>query len=204
MSGTMYLVGTPIGNLGDITQRQLEILGSVDFIAAEDTRVTRGLLTHFDLHTPLVSYHEHSPEAVVSRITERLLGGESCAVVTDAGMPCISDPGAVLVSIHQNSYPEEYVKGAQVFYYTGSRQSQKLAESIQKSMVKRLDPENHRQVKANDSYYLLKKTNVPIVIAECGFLSNSAEAALLCNENYQDKTAWAICMGIMQYLNDTD
>lgn len=98
MSGTMYLVGTPIGNLGDITQRQLEILGSVDFIAAEDTRVTRGLLTHFDLHTPLVSYHEHSPEAVVSRITERLLGGESCAVVTDAGMPCISDPGAVLVS----------------------------------------------------------------------------------------------------------
>ncbi len=98
MSGTMYLVGTPIGNLGDITQRQLEILGSVDFIAAEDTRVTRGLLTHFDLHTPLVSYHEHSPESVVSRITERLLNGESCAVVTDAGMPCISDPGAVLVS----------------------------------------------------------------------------------------------------------
>lgn len=98
MSGTMYLVGTPIGNLGDITQRQLEILAAVDFIAAEDTRVTRGLLTHFDLHTPLVSYHEHSPEAVVSRITERLLSGESCAVVTDAGMPCISDPGAVLVS----------------------------------------------------------------------------------------------------------
>lgn len=97
MSGTLYVVGTPIGNLGDITGRQLEILGSVDFIAAEDTRVTRGLLTHFDLHTPLVSYHEHSPEAVISRIAERLLDGESCAVVTDAGMPCISDPGALLV-----------------------------------------------------------------------------------------------------------
>lgn len=97
MSGTLYVVGTPIGNLGDITGRQLEILGSVDFIAAEDTRVTRGLLTHFDLHTPLVSYHEHSPEAVISRIAERLLDGENCAVVTDAGMPCISDPGALLV-----------------------------------------------------------------------------------------------------------
>ena len=98
MSGTLYLVGTPIGNLGDITQRQLEILGSADFIAAEDTRVTRGLLTHFDIHTPLVSYHEHSPESVINRITERLRAGESCAVVTDAGMPCISDPGALLVN----------------------------------------------------------------------------------------------------------
>ncbi len=97
MSGILYVVGTPIGNLGDITERQLEILGSVSFIAAEDTRVTRKLLSHFDLHTPLVSYHEHSPEQVILRIAERLHGGESCAVVTDAGMPCISDPGALLV-----------------------------------------------------------------------------------------------------------
>ena len=97
MSGTLYIVGTPIGNLGDITERQLEILGSADFIAAEDTRVTRKLLSHFDLHTPLVSYHEHSPEAVIRQIADRLAAGESCAVVTDAGMPCISDPGALLV-----------------------------------------------------------------------------------------------------------
>ena len=97
MSGILYVVGTPIGNLGDITERQLEILGTVDFIAAEDTRVTRKLLSHFDLHTPLVSYHEHSPEAVIRHIADRLLCGESCAVVTDAGMPCISDPGALLV-----------------------------------------------------------------------------------------------------------
>ena len=104
MSGTLYLVGTPIGNLGDITERQLEILADVSFIAAEDTRVTRKLLTHFDIHTPLVSYHEHSPEAVIQQITERLAAGESCAVVTDAGMPCISDPGAILVQrcIEQN------------------------------------------------------------------------------------------------------
>ena len=108
------------------------------------------------------------------------------------------------VSIHQNSYPEEYVSGAQVFYYTGSTEGQKVAELLQKSLVKRLDPDNHRQVKANDSYYLLKKTSTPIVIVECGFLSNSAEAAKLCDEEYQDKTAWAIHMGIMQYLNDAD
>ncbi len=97
MSGTLYIVGTPIGNLGDITERQLEVLSSVSFIAAEDTRVTRKLLAHFDIHTPLVSYHEHSPEAVIQQILGRIRSGETCAVVTDAGMPCISDPGAILV-----------------------------------------------------------------------------------------------------------
>ena len=97
MSGTLYIVGTPIGNLGDITERQLEVLSSVSFIAAEDTRVTRKLLAHFDIHTPLVSYHEHSPEAIIQQILGRIRSGETCAVVTDAGMPCISDPGAILV-----------------------------------------------------------------------------------------------------------
>lgn len=108
------------------------------------------------------------------------------------------------VSIHQNSYPEEYVKGAQVFYYTGSAEGQKLAERLQESLIKRVDPENHRQVKENDSYYLLKKTATPIVIVECGFLSNSAEAEELCSRDYQERVAWAIHMGIMQYLNETD
>ena len=97
MSGTLYIVGTPIGNLGDMTERQLDVLSSVDFIAAEDTRVTRKLLSHFDIHTPLVSYHEHSSEAVIRQIMDRITAGETCAVVTDAGMPCISDPGAILV-----------------------------------------------------------------------------------------------------------
>lgn len=97
MSGTLYVVGTPIGNLGDMTSRQLEVLERVSVICAEDTRVTRKLLSHFDLHTPLLSYHEHSPQAVIDGIVERLQAGEDCAVVTDAGMPCISDPGALLV-----------------------------------------------------------------------------------------------------------
>lgn len=108
------------------------------------------------------------------------------------------------VSIHQNSYPEEYVHGAQVFYYTGSREGQQLAEYIQNQLVERADPENKRQVKANDSYYLLKKTGVPIVIVECGFLSNSEEAGKLCSPEYQDRIAWAIHMGILQYLNETE
>lgn len=97
MSGILYVVGTPIGNLGDITMRQLEVLQAADVIAAEDTRVTRKLLSHFDIHTPLVSYHEHSTQAVLDGLIARLTQGESVAVVTDAGMPCISDPGAKLV-----------------------------------------------------------------------------------------------------------
>lgn len=111
---------------------------------------------------------------------------------------------AITVSIHQNSYPEEYVHGAQVFYYDDSREGQLLAELIQKQLVEKLDPENHRQIKANDSYYLLKKTDVPIVIVECGFLSNQAEAELLSQEEYQDRVAWAIHMGILQYLNQNE
>ncbi len=106
------------------------------------------------------------------------------------------------VSIHQNSYPEEYVHGAQVFYYTGSTQGKRLAEIIQAQLVERADPGNRRQVKANDSYYLLKKTGVPIVIVECGFLSNREEAARLCTPEYQERVAWAIHMGILQYLNE--
>ena len=111
---------------------------------------------------------------------------------------------AITVSIHQNSYPEESVHGAQVFYYDGSRDGQLLAQLLQKQLVEKLDPENHRQIKANDSYYLLKKTDIPIVIVECGFLSNQAEAALLARYDYQDRVAWAIHMGILQYLAETN
>lgn len=107
----------------------------------------------------------------------------------------------VTVSIHQNSYPEEYVHGAQVFFYTGSAEGQRLAETIQKRLIEGVDPENNRQVKANDSYYLLKKTGTPIVIVECGFLSNQAEADKLTSDLYQEKVAWEIHIGILQYLN---
>ena len=105
------------------------------------------------------------------------------------------------VSIHQNSYPEEYVHGAQVFYYEGSVEGQELADKIQKRLIEGADPENKRQIKANSSYYLLKKTKIPIVIVECGFLSNRTEADALCSDEYQDRIAWEITLGILQYLN---
>ena len=108
------------------------------------------------------------------------------------------------VSIHQNSYHEEYVHGAQTFYYEGSTESSRLAERIQQTMVLDLDPDNTRQAKANDSYYLLKKTSTPIVIVECGFLSNYEEAQKLASDYYQEKVAWAIHMGILQYLNSCE
>jgi N-acetylmuramoyl-L-alanine amidase len=107
----------------------------------------------------------------------------------------------ITVSIHQNSYPEEYVHGAQVFYYEGSTQGKMLAECIQEQLIEKVDPDNNRVIKGNTSYYMLKKTNVPIVIVECGFLSNEEETAKLCDEDYQDRTAWAIHMGILTYLN---
>ncbi len=103
MSGMLYIVGTPIGNLGDMSERAINTLREVDFIAAEDTRVTMKLLSRFDIHTPLVSYHEHNAASSGERIIERMLLGESCAIVTDAGMPAISDPGEPLVrACHEN------------------------------------------------------------------------------------------------------
>ncbi|MBP5605395.1 MAG: 16S rRNA (cytidine(1402)-2'-O)-methyltransferase [Ruminiclostridium sp.] len=99
MMSKLYVVGTPIGNLSDMTPRAVEILGSVDFIAAEDTRVTLKLLTHFDIHKPLVSYYEHNLREKGEEIINRILAGETCAIVTDAGMPCISDPGEDLVKL---------------------------------------------------------------------------------------------------------
>lgn len=112
MSGTLYIIGTPIGNLEDITLRQLRMLREVDFIAAEDTRVTRKLLTHYDIKTPLVSFHEHSGEAGAQKIAARILEGENCGIVTDAGMPCISDPGEPLIKLcYEMNIPVTTVPG---------------------------------------------------------------------------------------------
>lgn len=97
MSGKLFVVGTPIGNLGDMSPRGLEALRSADFIAAEDTRVTLKLLNHFEIKKPLLSYFEHNKALSGEKIISRILAGESCAIVTDAGMPAISDPGEALV-----------------------------------------------------------------------------------------------------------
>ena len=99
MAGTLYLVPTPIGNLGDISQRMADTLAEVDFIAAEDTRVTLKLLNHLGLKKPLLSYYRHNTEAGGQAVLDRLLAGENCALVTDAGTPAISDPGEELVAL---------------------------------------------------------------------------------------------------------
>ena len=99
MSGTLYLVPTPIGNLGDISPRAADTLAQVDFIAAEDTRVTVKLLNHLELKKPMVSYYRHNTQQSGQAILSRLLSGESCALVTDAGTPAVSDPGEDLVAL---------------------------------------------------------------------------------------------------------
>lgn len=102
------------------------------------------------------------------------------------------------VSIHQNSYPEESIHGAQMFYYTHSKEGERAAKILQEAL-REIDPENHRQAKANDTYYMLKKTETPVVIVECGFLSNQKETEQLCNEEYQQQIAQAVTDGIMDY-----
>ncbi len=99
MSGVLYVVGTPIGNLSDASPRMKEVLSEVDFIAAEDTRVTLKLLNHFGIKKPMVSYFEHNLKQKGLEIVGRIEAGENCAVVSDAGMPCISDPGEDLVRL---------------------------------------------------------------------------------------------------------
>lgn len=116
MAGKLYVVGTPIGNLEDFSQRAIRILSEVDFIAAEDTRVTLKLLNHFDIKKELVSYYEHNKERKEDYIIGRMLNGETCAVVTDAGMPAISDPGENLVkAAHENGLEVESVPGPVAF-----------------------------------------------------------------------------------------
>jgi len=107
---------------------------------------------------------------------------------------------ALAVSIHQNSYHEESIHGAQVFYFTHSSEGEKSAKIMQEALLD-ADPDNTRQAKANDTYYMLKKTDAPVIIVECGFLSNKAEADKLADDEYQNALTEAICKGIQNYLS---
>lgn len=116
-----------------------------------------------------------------------------CQIIDEA-QPCFT------VSIHQNSYHEEAIHGAQVFYYDQSAEGKEIAECIQKHLIERVERENTRVAKGNGSYYLLKKTQNPTVIVECGFLSNYEEAEKLADDYYQEKIAWAIHMAVIELL----
>ena len=110
--GILYVVGTPIGNLGDMTYRAVETLKNVDFICAEDTRVTMKLLNHFEIKKPMICYQEHNAAQAGETVIARLMSGENAAIVTDAGMPCISDPGEKLVKLcAENDVRVEVVPG---------------------------------------------------------------------------------------------
>lgn len=135
----------------------------------------------------------YPPDATNKKVADMQ---KRCQLITDAN-PVFT------ISLHQNSYVTEDIKGAQVFYYGQSTQGEELATIIQNSLISRVDPENKRVAKANESYYLLKKTPTPTVIVECGFLSNPAEADLLLDEEYQDKLVRAIYMGVLEYLEKT-
>lgn len=116
MAGILYVVGTPIGNLGDFSPRAVQVLSECDFIAAEDTRVTIKLLNHFGIKKPMVSYYEHNRAQRGGVIIDRLLNGESCALVSDAGMPIISDPGEDLTKLcHENGIQVLAVPGPCAF-----------------------------------------------------------------------------------------
>lgn len=145
-------------------------------------------------------------QVVMTRETDEGLytAADSRKKTADMSRRCelINESGAVLaVSIHQNSYHEESVSGGQVFYYADSQKGRKLAEILQKRFDYVLGEGNRRQAKANESYYLLLHAECPTVIVECGFLSNWREAALLQEEEYQDRLAYTIHMGILEYLN---
>ena len=112
MAGILYVVGTPIGNLGDFSPRAVQVLSECDFIAAEDTRVTIKLLNHFGIKKEMISYYEHNKLNRGEQIISRILAGENCALVSDAGMPAISDPGEELVdSAHNAGITVESVPG---------------------------------------------------------------------------------------------
>lgn len=116
-----------------------------------------------------------------------------CERINTSGAHCA-------VSIHQNSFTDTAASGAQVFYYTASEEGKRFADIMQKQLIQKVDPDNRRISKANDSYYLLRKTTIPLLIVECGFMSNPAEAKQLQDEAVQEKIAGAICAGIQQYL----
>lgn len=110
----------------------------------------------------------------------------------------------ILISVHQNSYPQENVQGAQVFYFNESEKSKRLAECIQTEIKNFADPDNRRLAKANTDYYVLKQTVVPAVIVECGFLSSNAERRELTTDEYQEKIAWSIYKGVIRYFGDDE
>ena len=153
------------------------------------------LLTAADIRVIMTRTEDHGLEKESAESKKRQDMINRVAKINEASADCV-------ISIHQNSYPDSSIDGAQVFYYTNSTDGKNLAALIQQELIRGADPSNHRKEKPNSSYYLLKNVSAPIVIVECGFLSNSEESKKLVDDTYQQTLAWTIHLGILQYLND--
>ncbi|MBO8434158.1 MAG: N-acetylmuramoyl-L-alanine amidase [Tyzzerella sp.] len=141
---------------------------------------------------------------VITRHNDDALGENKRADMKERKNIADESKGDILISIHQNSFPSKKAKGAQVFYYKTSEESKKLAERVQSRLISDADENNTRQAKGNTDYYMLKSMEMPCIIVECGFLSNYEEEKLLNDKGYQQKIAWAIYMGVVEYFNDKD
>ena len=147
--------------------------------------------------------------AIVKKLQAYLEQGGARVYVTRGdgmalGQSKQEDMRDILVSIHQNAFPSSSAKGAQVFYHSQSEEGKALAQCIQESLRQRVDQENTRQIKANSDYYILRTTQIPAALVECGFLSNGAEEAKLNDDTYQEQMAWGIYCGILDYFAAKD
>lgn len=143
-------------------------------------------------------------EVILTRSTDEALGEGKRKDLAERKRIADETGADLLISIHQNAFPSPEARGAQVFYHRSSPQGRALAECVQESLRQRVDGSNHRQAKENHSYYILRTTELPAVLVECGFLSNREEERLLNDSAYQEKLAWAIYGGILDYFEKND
>lgn len=139
-------------------------------------------------------------EVILTRENDDALGGGKRTDMAERKRIANESGGDILVSIHQNAFPSASARGAQVFYHKLSPEGKLLAECVQESLKSRVDGSNHRMAKENGDYYILRTTEIPAVIVECGFLSNYEEEKLLNDAGYQEKLAWAIYCGVLDYF----
>ena len=139
-------------------------------------------------------------EVILTRSSDDALGKGKGGDMAERKRIANESGGALLISIHQNAFPSEKARGAQVFYHKSSESGRLLAECVQESLRERVDGSNRRAAKENEAYYILRTTEIPAVLVECGFLSNGEEERLLNDEGYQEKLAWAIYCGVLDYF----